>query len=1060
MGEATLTGVVVLSRRRDAKAGVLLVASFGAFLAFLDSTIVNVAFPDMQKDFAGASYASLSWVLNAYNIVFAALLVTAGRFADLLGRRRTFVGGVLIFTLSSAVIAVAPSLGWLVGARVVQAVGAATLVPASLALVIDAFPGDRRSHAIGLWGAAAALAAGLGPPIGGLLVDASGWRLAFLVNVPMGIGALLASRVALVESRAPGRRTLPDLPGSALLALGLGSVTTALVQGEHWGWLSWRIVSFAVVGVVLVLVFAARSTRHPSPVVDPALLRLPGFGSALGLTVVAGMGFYAYLLTHILWLTYIWGYDIVHAGLAVMPGAFVAAAVAGTAGKVADKHGARVLVIPGALLWSGSFLWYLTAVGTTPHFLTQWLPGQVMSGIGVGLTLPILSSAAVAAVPGGRYATASALSSSARQLGAVLGVSVLVIIIGQPSAAGARAAFRHGWVFSAICFAAVAVGALMLRRAAPVEEGVADDVTSETVAIGDITHAATTTRTATRSEYVDARSTVDLLRAAPIFAPLPATVLAALAKSARSVSVAAGELLFDQGAKADSLYIVKTGRLEVVRDGTVVDEVTRGGVVGELGLVTGAPRAAAVRARRDSELLRVSRATFSKSVLNQTGAAHALATDLARRLQEGDAAAPKGAQRPRLVAVAPAVDGPTPVAFVADLLARALADRADVVVPGQVSAAELERLEREHDIVLLVATSAGAWRDAILRQADRVVLVAGSTDTPPERSMRIGERHAELLLLGNGVDRQTIDRWQAATAPAQVVVSSLAAPELDRVAQRVADQLTGRSIGLVLTGGGARALAHIGVVAELLDAGVTIGRVAGCSMGAYIGALFAMGLDADAIDARVYEEYVRRNPAGDYTLPRHALTRGRRGYAMLDRSFGDLDVESLPRQLVTTAVDLYRRELVVLSSGKVRDLVAGSIALPGISPPHVLGDRVLVDGGVLDNSPVRPLLARGEGPVILSSVLDPGGAAAPRRTGPPRRPPVVETVLRAMTTGSAEATRHAHESASLVITPGGRGVGLLEFHQIDRMVEAGRVAARAALDAAPAGLIPMTAATL
>jgi predicted acylesterase/phospholipase RssA len=337
-----------------------------------------------------------------------------------------------------------------------------------------------------------------------------------------------------------------------------------------------------------------------------------------------------------------------------------------------------------------------------------------------------------------------------------------------------------------------------------------------------------------------------------------------------------------------------------------------------------------------------------------------------------------------------------------------------------------------------------------------VILVAGSADEPPVREPTVGECGAELLLLGAGVTRELIDRWQAARTPGRVVVAGLGATELDAVVRGIADQLTGRSVGLVLTGGGARALAHIGVIAELLDAGVVIGRVAGCSMGAYIGALLAMGLNADEIDARVYEEYVRRNPAGDYTLPRHALTSGRRGYAMLERSFGDLDVEALPRQLTTTSVDLYRRELVLLSSGKLKDVVAGSIALPGISPPHVIGDRVLVDGGVLDNSPVAPLLARDEGPVILSSVLDPGGAAAPVRTGPPRRPPVVETVLRAMTTGSAAATRHAHESASVVIAPAGRGVGLLEFHQIDRMVEAGRAAARSALAELPDGLLPVS----
>ena len=186
---------------------VLLVACFGAFLAFLDATIVNVAFPSIRESFPDSSIGALSWVLNAYNIVFAAFLIVCGRLTDLLGRRRAFVGGIGLFTVASALCAAAPSLELLVAARIVQALGAALLVPASLALVVEAFPGQRRSHAIGLWGATAAVAAGLGPPIGGALVELGGWRWAFLVNIPFGVVAIVVARRQLVESRAPGRRT-------------------------------------------------------------------------------------------------------------------------------------------------------------------------------------------------------------------------------------------------------------------------------------------------------------------------------------------------------------------------------------------------------------------------------------------------------------------------------------------------------------------------------------------------------------------------------------------------------------------------------------------------------------------------------------------------------------------------------------------------------------------------------------------------------------------------------------------------------------------------------------
>ncbi len=198
---------------------VLGVASFGAFLAFLDATVVNVAFPSIRESFPDASISNLSWVLNAYNIVFAAFLVPSGRLADLLGRKKAFGWGVLLFTGASLACALAPSIGFLVAARMAQALGAAVLVPASLALVVQAFPAEHRTHAVGLWGASAALASGLGPPIGGLLVQWGDWRWAFLVNLPFGIVAWFAARRGLVESRSPGRRRMPDLLGAGMMAL-------------------------------------------------------------------------------------------------------------------------------------------------------------------------------------------------------------------------------------------------------------------------------------------------------------------------------------------------------------------------------------------------------------------------------------------------------------------------------------------------------------------------------------------------------------------------------------------------------------------------------------------------------------------------------------------------------------------------------------------------------------------------------------------------------------------------------------------------------------------------
>lgn len=335
----------------------LAVASFGALLAFVDSTIVNVAFPSIQRSFPTSSLPTLSWVLNGYNIVLAALLVIAGRAADLLGIKRTFLAGIGLFTLASAACAAATSPGMLIGFRLLQGGGAALLVPASLGLVVHAFPAERRAHAVGLWGATAALAAALGPPIGGALVSAGGWRWAFVVNVPVGVVAVLVARAKLVESRAAGRRRLPDVRGALLLGAALGLATLAIVQGGGWGWTSARVLGAFAAAAAAGGGFVLSSRAHPSPVIDPALLQQRAFVVANVATVVLAAGWYAYMLNHILWLRDVWGYSLLTAGLAVAPGAVVAAVTAGVLGRVVERIGYRWVAAAGALVWAVALGW-------------------------------------------------------------------------------------------------------------------------------------------------------------------------------------------------------------------------------------------------------------------------------------------------------------------------------------------------------------------------------------------------------------------------------------------------------------------------------------------------------------------------------------------------------------------------------------------------------------------------------------------------------------------------------------------------------------------------------
>jgi EmrB/QacA subfamily drug resistance transporter len=438
---------------------VLLVLTAGAFLANLDLFIVNIAFPAIQADFPGASLAGLSWVLSGYAIVFAALLVPAGRLADLVGRKRLFLVGVAVFVAASALCAAAPGPWALVAARVIQAIGAALMIPTSLALLLPEFPAGRRAAAVGLWSAGAALAATMGPTIGGLLVEAS-WRWVFLVNLPLGAITGLAALRVLTESRDPVRGRRPDLLGALLLCIGVGALALAIVKGGEWGWASGRVIGADLVALAALAGFGARSARHPAPVVEPALLRSRTTRAANLSVLLFSMAFFGLLLASVLFLTEIWRYSVLEAGLAFAPGPLMVALVSWPAGTLAGRIGARPLALAGVALFAAGCGWWLWRLGTAADYAADMLPGLVLGGIGVSLTFPILAGAAVSGLPPERTATGSALFNMARQIGGVIGVAVLVAILGPgaPDLAG----FRAGWAFMAAASLAAGAAALLI----------------------------------------------------------------------------------------------------------------------------------------------------------------------------------------------------------------------------------------------------------------------------------------------------------------------------------------------------------------------------------------------------------------------------------------------------------------------------------------------------------------------------------------------------------------------------------------------------------------------
>jgi NTE family protein len=1044
-------------------------------VAFVDATIVNIAFPNIARSFPGSSISSLSWVLNAYNIVFAAFLVAAGRIADVIGRRRMFVLGLEVFTLGSLLCAIAPSAESLIAFRIVQALGAAMLVPSSLALVMNAFPADRRSHGVALLSAVAAVAAGLGPSLGGLLVAASNWRLVFLVNLPIGVAAVLLARRHLLESRTPGRRRLPDLVGAGLFALAVAALVLGVVKGQEWGWGSWRIIaSFAIAGG-LGGVFLWRCSWHPSPLFDLRLLRMRTFSAANGMTVLAAAGFYGYTLTNVLYLTGVWHYSVLKAGLALTPGPFVAAAVAGPTSRLVQRIGHRPVLVAGGLIWGGAVLWFAERIGTAPEFVSQWLPGIILLGVGAGTLFPNLSGIAVAAAPGESFATATGLNSVARQVGAALGVAIVVAIIGTPSPLQAHAIFDHAWIFGASCLFAAGLGCLLVGRVAVERAPALGDAVSllrgdgfgEALAAPEIPRARRAiTIEAEVSDRPRPESTAEFLGQVSLFAGLPPQLRDALAKRAHSVCVAADEWLFRSGDPAEDMYIVRAGRLEVVDDatGAVIRELGRGDCLGELALLTGEPRSASVRAARATDLLAVRREEFEELLKTDSKLPLALTRALAEQLRT--TRAPASPRRPRPVTVALiGLDDGLPVAEVARALASGLCEHVSAGLLDEqcVSAyasgehvastygPHLDRAEARHDLVVLEGGGLRAgrpWTEFCIQQADRILALSAGHADPLALTNRPELRGCDLVAYDVPTGAGALAEVTEALRPVETHVVRQAEFEPD--VQRMARRLVGRSVGVVLSGGGARAFSHIGVLEELIKAGVTIDRVLGVSMGAYVGGLFAMGLAPDEIDARCFEEWVQRRPWADYTLPRHALIRGERARAMLERSFGQCAIEELPRSFMCACGELRDGRLVISRFGPLWETVGFSMCLPVIAPPQVRGRDMYIDGSLVDNLPVKVMADLSEGPVIAVDVK--ATFERPRTRGERSSdrgartlPSFGETLTRVLLLGSENTSESARRYADLTIKPCVDGVGFLEFHQLDAAREAGRAAVDAAL---------------
>ena len=430
---------------------------------------VNIAFPDIQRSFEGESLASVGWVINAYTIAFAAILLPAGRLADSHGRRRVFFAGLGLFAFGSLVTGAAPTLLIVIVGRAIQGVGSALIVPASLGLLLEASPPDEITRSVALYGGITAVGVATGPTIGALIVDTASWRWSFLLSLPFAFAAWAAGRNHLSTAGGERRRRV-DMIGVVLAAGAMAAVSLAIAEGRNWGWSNTRTVASFAVGFFAGLGFVLRCVRHDDPVLPMTLFRVRAFALSTTATVLFGLATGALLLANVLFLTDHWHYSIVRAGLAMSPSPVVAALAAPLVGRFGARLGERAVGVPGALILAAAGWWFHSRVGLEPHYWADWFPGAVMSGLGINMAFPMLQATGVRDVGPARFSVANASTRAALQLGTAVGIALLVAILGNGSTAIDD--FRTAWLLIAIFATGSALLIAPIRRRVPVVEPV------------------------------------------------------------------------------------------------------------------------------------------------------------------------------------------------------------------------------------------------------------------------------------------------------------------------------------------------------------------------------------------------------------------------------------------------------------------------------------------------------------------------------------------------------------------------------------------------------------
>jgi EmrB/QacA subfamily drug resistance transporter len=455
----------------------LAAVAFGLFMIMLDNTVVNVALPSIASDLK-ISISELEWIVTGYALTFAALLITGGKLADMYGRRRIFVIGLTIFSLSSLACGLAPNAGFLIGARAVQGLGAALMNPATLSIITATFPPRQRGQAIGIWAGVSAMALAIGPLVGGLIVDNFSWNWIFFINVPIGVLGIVVSQLVIKESRDTSHEQSIDLPGLLTSGLALFALSYALIEGNTKGWSSPEIIGLFAAAAVLVVAFILLESRQRLPMLDLSLFRINSFVGSNVVALLVSLGMFGVFFFISLYVQNILGYSPTKAGAIFLPMTILIILIAPVAGKLSDRVGGRWLIGGGMTLLGISLLLY-QRITVTSGFWTL-LPSLILGGIGMAMTMSPMTSVAMGSVPVDKAGVGSGVLNSFRQMGGALGIAIMGAILAAYLHAPASTALGkqqyvdglHAALLlsAAVTFAGAAVAIVLIRVKPSVEK--------------------------------------------------------------------------------------------------------------------------------------------------------------------------------------------------------------------------------------------------------------------------------------------------------------------------------------------------------------------------------------------------------------------------------------------------------------------------------------------------------------------------------------------------------------------------------------------------------------